>query len=80
MDWQTTADAVPAGIVSEARSLSLVGRAPATGAWREGDPVGDRRFVAIGDVPLDSGATLPRAHIAYETWGTPSPRGDNVVL
>jgi len=80
MDWQTTADAVPAGIVSEARAEALQGRAPATGAWREGDPVGDRRFVTIGDVPLDSGGTLPNVHIAYETWGTRSPRGDNVVL
>ena len=50
MDWQTTADAVPARIVSEASARSLQGRAPATGAWREGDPVGDRRFVGIGDL------------------------------
>lgn len=80
MDWQTTADAVPAGIVSEARAQSLQGRAPATGAWREGDPVGDRRFVSIGEVRLDSGATLPHARIAYETWGSLSPQRDNAVL
>lgn len=80
MDWQTTADAVPAGIVSEARSLSLVGRAPATGAWREGDPVGDRRFATIGDVPLESGAVLPGARIAYEAWGELSPARDNAIL
>ena len=64
MDWQTTADAVPARIVSEARAQSLQGRAPATGAWREGDPAGDRRFVAIGDIELESGAVLPHARIA----------------
>lgn len=80
MDWQTTADAVPARIVSEARAQSLQGRAPATGAWREGDPVGDRRFVAIGDVALESGAVLPHARIAYETWGTLSPQRDNAIL
>lgn len=80
MDWQTTADAVPASIVTEARAASLAGRAPATGAWREGDPVGDRRFVSIGDVPLESGHTLPAARIAYEQWGTLSPARDNAVL
>ena len=80
MDWQTTADAVPAGIVSEARARTLVGRPPATGAWREGDPVGDRRFVAIGDVPLESGGVLPAARIAYETWGELSPARDNAIL
>ena len=80
MDWQTTADAVPAGIVSEARAASLLGRAPATGAWREGDPVGHRRFVSIGDVRLESGAVLPGARIAYESWGRLSPRRDNAIL
>ncbi|WP_448809426.1 homoserine O-acetyltransferase MetX [Agromyces bauzanensis] len=80
MDWQTTTDVVPASIVSDARALTMAGRAPATGAWREGDPVGERRFVNIGDVPLESGQTLPGARIAYEQWGTLSPRGDNAIL
>jgi homoserine O-acetyltransferase/O-succinyltransferase len=80
MDWQTTADAVPASIVTEARAQSLVGRAPATGAWREGDPVGDRRFVNIGDVSLESGRALPSARIAYEQWGELSPARDNAIL
>ncbi|MFB6611494.1 homoserine O-acetyltransferase [Agromyces sp. NPDC056379] len=80
MDWQTTADAVPASIVTEARAASLAGRAPATGAWREGDAVGDRRFASIGDVALDSGRVLPSVRIAYEQWGTLSPRRDNAIL
>ncbi|MBM7831181.1 homoserine O-acetyltransferase [Agromyces cerinus] len=80
MDWQTTADAVPASIVTEARAASLAGRAPATGAWREGDAVGDRRFVNIGDVALESGRVLPSARIAYEQWGTLSPARDNAIL
>ena len=80
MDWQTTADAMPASIVTEARVQSLVGRAPATGAWREGDAAGDRRFVGIGEVALESGATLPGARIAYEQWGTLSPARDNAIL
>ncbi|MFC9561208.1 homoserine O-acetyltransferase [Agromyces sp. NPDC056965] len=80
MDWQTTADAVPASIVTEARAASLAGRAPATGAWREGDAVGDRRFASIGDVALESGRVLPSVRIAYEQWGTLSPRRDNAIL
>jgi homoserine O-acetyltransferase/O-succinyltransferase len=52
---------------------------PATGAWREGDPVGDRRFVTLPDpLPLESGSALPDVTVAYETWG--QFRGDNAVL
>ena len=42
---------------------------PASGAWRAGDDPGDRQFVPIGDLPLESGATLPGVTIAYESWG-----------
>jgi homoserine O-acetyltransferase len=42
--------------------------------------VGDRRFVGIGDVPLDSGRVLPGVRIAYEQWGTLSPQRDNAIL
>ena len=48
--------------------------------WRPGDPVGDRRFVAIGDLHLERGGVLPDVTVAYETWGTLSPAGDNAVL
>jgi len=53
---------------------------PASGAWREGDPVGDRRFVDLGHQRLEAGGALPGVRLAYETWGTLSPRGDNAVL
>lgn len=53
---------------------------PASAAWREGDPVGRRQFCDIGDLTLESGAVLPHVRIAYETWGTLSPSGDNAVL
>ncbi|GAA2962995.1 homoserine O-acetyltransferase MetX [Actinokineospora diospyrosa] len=46
---------------------------PATGAWREGDPAGGRRWV-----PLDG--PVPGARIAYETWGTLAPDASNAVL
>jgi len=48
--------------------------------WRPGDPVGDRRFAAIGSLTLEHGGVLPDVTVAYETWGTLSPSGDNAVL
>jgi homoserine O-acetyltransferase/O-succinyltransferase len=52
----------------------------ATGAWRDGDPIGRRRFAAVGDVVLELGGSLPDVRIAYETWGELTPRRDNAVL
>ncbi|MDQ1513742.1 MAG: homoserine O-acetyltransferase/O-succinyltransferase, partial [Microbacteriaceae bacterium] len=80
MDWQTTADTEAARPITDADARALVGRPPASGAWREGDPVADRRFEQIGALPLESGATLPSVRIAYETWGRLSPARDNAVL
>ncbi len=52
---------------------------PATGAWREGDPVGDRRFVTLPDpLPLESGSALPDVTVAYESWGRFD--GSNAIL
>ncbi len=51
-----------------------------TGAWREGDPVGRRSFVDIGDLELETGAVLPGVRVAYESWGRLSPARDNAVL
>lgn len=54
---------------------------PATGGWRDGDPVGDRRWVRLdAPLPLESGASLPGVRIAYETWGRPNALGTNGVL
>nr|WP_255491744.1 MULTISPECIES: homoserine O-acetyltransferase [unclassified Actinotalea] len=53
---------------------------PASAAWREGDPVGDRKFVDLGPQDLEAGGHLPAVRMAYETWGTLSPSGDNAVL
>ncbi|MHA3946702.1 homoserine O-acetyltransferase MetX [Cellulomonas bogoriensis] len=53
---------------------------PASGAWREGDPVGGRTFVDIGPMDLETGGHLPQVTVSYETWGTLSPTGDNAVL
>ncbi|WP_098470454.1 homoserine O-acetyltransferase MetX [Serinibacter salmoneus] len=53
---------------------------PVTGAWREGDPVGHRRFHEVGDLELEAGGSLPGARLAYETWGTLNAAADNAIL
>jgi len=65
--------------MSSAGPLSYDGLPPATGAWREGDPVGERRFLDIGDITLESGALIPDVRVAYQTWGTLRPDGGNAV-
>ena len=50
------------------------------GAWRQGDPVGSRRFAQVGDVALERGGTIGDVTVAYETWGTLNATRDNVVL
>ncbi len=51
---------------------------PASGAWREGDPVGRRQFVDVGPLRLERGGMLPAVRVAYESWGTPAV-GDGSV-
>ncbi|MDQ1173176.1 homoserine O-acetyltransferase [Microbacterium testaceum] len=80
MDWQISEDTVPSAPVTEADARSLLGRPPATGAWRDGDPVGDRRFASFGEFRTETGGSLPGIRLAYETWGELSPTRDNAVL
>jgi homoserine O-acetyltransferase len=80
MDWQTPEDTVPSAFITEANAKALLGKPPATGAWREGDPVGDRRFVSIGSMKLERGDELPHVRIAYETFGSLNEARDNAVL
>ena len=51
-----------------------------SGAWREGDPVGDRQFRSVGDLDLERGGALPGVRVSFETWGHLSPAGDNAIL
>jgi len=53
---------------------------PASGAWRDGDPIGRRRFAVVGELTPELGGQLPEVTIAYETWGTLHPARDNAVL
>lgn len=80
MDWQISEDTVPSELVTEADARSMVGRPPASGAWREGDPVGDRAFATFGELWLESDRSLPSFRLAFETWGELAPARDNAVL
>lgn len=59
--------------------LSYEGRPPASGAWREDDPVGKRLFADLGPFTTDSGFTFPNVRVAYETWGTLAGDGSNAI-
>ena len=80
MDWQTPEDAVPSAFVTESNRRAISAAPPASGAWRTGDPPGDRLFVPIGDLVLESGATLPGVTIAYESWGELNADASNAIL
>ena len=56
MDWQASEDTVPSAPISEADARLLRARPPASGAWRDGDPAGDRRFAALGAFHTERGA------------------------
>ena len=53
---------------------------PVTGAWLESHDSGDRLFLKIGDIELESGEVLPDVTIAYQTWGTLNEDRDNAIL
>ncbi|MBO4256747.1 homoserine O-acetyltransferase MetX [Streptomyces griseorubiginosus] len=53
----------------------------ATGAWREGDPPGRRRwYTAENPLQLEAGGELPGVRLAFETWGHLAPDRSNAVL
>jgi homoserine O-acetyltransferase len=80
MDWQTPEDNVPSAFITEANARALLGKPPASGAWREGDPAGNRQFVSIGALDLERGGQLPSVRIAYETFGTLNATKSNAIL
>ena len=51
-----------------------------TGAWLDSHDPGDRQFLKIGDLELESGEKLLDTTIAYQTWGKLNAAGDNAVL
>ncbi|MFM1927182.1 MAG: hypothetical protein RLZ06_758, partial [Actinomycetota bacterium] len=80
MEFQTSEDTVPSAFITEELSRQLIGRPPATGAWRDGDPAGDRQFAPISNLKLESGRELASARIAFESWGEPNADKSNAVL
>jgi len=80
MDFQTPEDTVPSDFITEELTRQLVGKPKATGAWRDGDPAGERLFAALGNLNLEGGKTLHQTRLAYETWGTLNKDSSNAVL
>jgi homoserine O-acetyltransferase len=53
---------------------------PASGAWREGDPPGERRFLSLGRFSTQSGFAFPEVRVAYQSWGPLHPDHGNAVF
>ena len=63
--------------------MASSGPPPASGAWRAGDPAGQRQFVTLfEDEPLrlELGGSLSPVIVAYETWGELDRARSNGVL
>lgn len=71
---------MPSAPVSEADTRLLRGRPPASGAWRDGDPLGGRQVATFRGFRTENGASLPVIHLAYETCGELNADRSNAVL
>lgn len=80
MDWQTPEDSFLTDFITDAQLRALMGRPPISGGWRDGDPVGDRKFVSIGALSTEAGEELPRVRMSYEIFGELNERRDNAIL
>ena len=80
MDFQVSSDSTPSEFITDEMARKLIGKPPASGAWRDGDPVGDRKFTTAFDLNLERGKRLDSVKIAYETWGELNEDGSNAVL
>ncbi len=80
MDFQISEDSAPSEFISEEQRRQLVGRPPATGAWRTGDDPGSRKFTAPFSLELESGELLTQAVLAFESWGSLNSQRSNAVL
>lgn len=72
-----------AGLEPDPWSAPRPSTVPASGAWRPGDPLGDRQFLRFAmDRPfvLEGGAQLRELTLAFETWGTLNSDASNAVL
>jgi homoserine O-acetyltransferase/O-succinyltransferase len=69
MDWQSPAESLPSAFVTEALQATLRGTPPVTGAWRDGDHLGNRQFCQVGSFTTEHGDDFPHVRIAYEILG-----------
>ncbi len=56
---------------------------PVTGAWRPGDPLGQRQFMRMAvdrAFVLEGGGQLHDITVCFETWGTLAPDASNAIL
>lgn len=79
MEFQIAADSAPSAFITEEQRRELVGRPPATGAWRYGDALGNRKFTETAEIELETGERL-NYQLAYETWGELNADRSNAVL
>ena len=80
MDWQSPAESLPSALVTEALQATLRGTPPVTGAWRDGDHLGDRKFCQVGSFTTERGDEFPHVRIAYEMVGELNEDASNAVL
>lgn len=80
MEFQSSEDSVPSAFITDEQSRQLVGRPPASGAWRDGDSAGDREFATLPAFKTESGRELSNAKLAFETWGALNEDASNAVL
>ena len=80
MEFQVSGDSTPSEFITDEMARKLIGKPPASGAWRDGDPVGDRKFTSSFDLKLESGKNLDGAKLAYESWGQLDSDGSNAIL
>ena len=56
------------------------GPPPASGAWQEGDPIGERRFIELGPFSTETGFVFPHLKVAYQNWGELQADRSNAVF
>jgi homoserine O-acetyltransferase len=66
--------------MKEAIAISDSPRYAVTGAWLEGDDPGERKFLEIEKIELESGEILAPVKIAYQSWGELNPNASNAIL
>ena len=64
---------------TEYGALSYQGIPPASGAWREGFPQGERLFYDFGPFTTDTGFVFNQVRVAYQTWGALNHDASNAI-